>query len=395
MRETSSRQLSVGLLWHSASSGNLGVGALTLGNMAIAREVAEKAGLEPRFTLLAMRDNDTAPIVGDDVAIRIIDSKTILAPSGYAAWMKDVDCVLDIGAGDSFADIYGWKRFAFIWLSKVLTIVKKVPLVLSPQTIGPFTKTPYRQLAAWAMKRADVVVSRDDKSLVVAKDMAPTANNLLAVDVAFVLPYVDQTHLRGGPKLRVGINASGLLMEEAITGSNHFGLSYDYAAFTRKLIRSLIDRGDVEVHLVPHATSKRMSKDDDNRYADMLAAEFPEVIRVPEFPGPSEAKSYISGLDFLVAGRMHACVGAYSSGTPVIPVAYSRKFDGLFGMLGYKWITPVKGLDTEGAVQFVLDGLEKRAVLAADIAEGMKTVQQRLDVYREALRKLFTGIKRG
>jgi colanic acid/amylovoran biosynthesis protein len=393
MNETTSRRLSVGLLWHSARSGNLGVGALTLGNMAIAREVAEKAGFEPHFTLLSMRDGDTDPIVGDDVAVRTINTKSILSPSGYASWVKKLDCVLDIGAGDSFAEIYGPKRFGFMWLSKALTIAQHVPLVLSPQTIGPFTKTPYRQLAASVMNRSYVVVSRDDKSLAVAKEMAPKANNIIAVDVAFVLPYVSQTHLRGGPKLRVGINASGLLMEEAITGRNHFGLSYDYAAFTRQLIRSLLDRGDVEVHLVPHATSKTMPQDDDNRYADMLAAEFPGVIRVPEFPGPSEAKSYISGLDFLVAGRMHACVGAYSSGTPVIPIAYSRKFDGLFGMLGYKWLTPVKGLDVDGAVNFVLEGLDKRAELAADLAEGMKTVQQRLDVYRGALHNLFMEIK--
>jgi len=393
MSDSSLRQLSVGLLWHSAQSGNLGVGALTLGNMAIVREVAQKAGLDLRFTLLSMRANETAPIVGPEVPIRTIDAKTMLSPSGYWTWLKDLDCVLDIGAGDSFADIYDWKRFAFMWLSKALAIVRKVPLVLSPQTIGPFTKTPYRQLASLVMNRSYAVVSRDDKSFVVAKELAPKANNLQAVDVAFVLPYESQAHLRGGSKLRVGINASCLLMEDAVIGKNRFGLSYNYADFTRQLIRALIDRGDVEVHLVTHCNSKRWADDDDNRYADILAAEFPGTVRVPEFAGPSEAKSYISGLDFLVAGRMHACVGAYSSGTPVIPVAYSRKFDGLFGMLGYKWLTPVQGLDVDGAVNFVLEGLDKRAELAADLAKGMKTVQQRLDVYRGALHNLFMEIK--
>jgi hypothetical protein len=52
--------------------------------------------------------------------------------------------VLDIGAGDSFTDIYGPKRFAYLWLTKAMAIARRRPLVLSPQTIGPFSKAPRR-----------------------------------------------------------------------------------------------------------------------------------------------------------------------------------------------------------------------------------------------------------
>ena len=40
-------ELTIGLLWHSPNSGNLGVGALTLGNIALARKAAEEGGTEP------------------------------------------------------------------------------------------------------------------------------------------------------------------------------------------------------------------------------------------------------------------------------------------------------------------------------------------------------------
>src|SRR3546814_2882687 len=103
----------------------------------------------------------------------------------------------------------------------------------------------------------------------------------------------------------------------------------------RAFVRGLTARKDVEVHLISHATSNRDVRDDDGQAADRFAAEFPGTIRVPDFAGPCEAKSYISSLDYLVAGRMHACIAAFSSGTPVMPVAYSRKFSGLFGTLGY------------------------------------------------------------
>jgi len=68
-------KLRIGLLWHSARSGNLGVGALTLSNMAIARAVAEELGYAPELTLLSMRDHETDPIVPPEVRIRTIDAR--------------------------------------------------------------------------------------------------------------------------------------------------------------------------------------------------------------------------------------------------------------------------------------------------------------------------------
>ena len=86
---------------------------------------------------------------------------------------------------------------------------------------------------------------------------------------------------------------------------------------------------------------------------------------------------------------MHACIGAFSSGTPVVPIAYSRKFGGLFGLLGYSWMVPVTGLDTNRALAYLHDALDKRADLSRDIASGMSTVDHLLGAYRAQLRLLF------
>ena len=383
-----SRPIRIGMLWHSLSSGNLGVGALTLANIALASQVAGEMGLVPRFLIMSMRDGDAPLIVGPGIDCFTIDSTSLLKPSGFLKAVGGVDCVLDIGAGDSFADIYGAKRFGFLWLTKMFAICRGKPLLLSPQTIGPFTKPIYRRLGAWAMRRAVAVVARDHMSLAVAEEMAPQVRVKLAVDVAFVLPYENRRSLAKGERLRVGLNASGLLFHEAETGRNRFGLGYNYAQFTRALISALLSRG-VEVHLLPHATSKGDPTDDDGRLAERLAAEFPSVVRVAEFAGPSEAKSYISGLDFLVAGRMHACIGAYSAGVPVVPIAYSRKFDGLFGMLGHQWMVPMSCMDAEMAARYVLSALDERELIAEAQCQGMKRVDAMLDVYRGELRMLF------
>ena len=382
----------IGLLFHSLTSGNLGVGALTLANMAIAEKAARAAGLDPSFVSIGMDDRDAPELGGGRVATVTINSRSLVSPGGLWRAFGGVDAVLDISGGDSFADIYHPRRFFFVWSTKLMVLARRVPLILSPMTIGPFEQAKYRKLAGFIMTRARATVARDPQSFAVARRLAPRATVAQAADVAFELPYDSRAAERGGATLRVGVNASGLLFHEAETGSNRFGLSIDYAAYTRRLIEALIARG-AQVHIVTHCYTRKQPQDDDSRRADLLAREYPQAIRVPDFPDPVAAKSYISSLDFLVAGRMHACIGAYSSGTPVVPVAYSRKFGGLFGMLGYDTMIPVTGMTDDEALAFTLDALDRRGELAAKEAEGMTRVSAMLDSYRDILGDLFRDLK--
>lgn len=381
--------MKIGLLWHSGKSGNLGVGALTIANMAIARKVAEELGLVPEFTIIGVADKGRAYIGPDEARLYDVNSRRLIDPRETLAVIGAQDVVLDIGAGDSFADIYGLKRFLFLWVSKMMAVGAGVPLVLSPQTIGPFTCQPYRTMARWALQRADCVVARDHQSFDVLRELAPRARALQSVDVAFALPFEDRSAERNGAVLRLGVNVSGLLLAEAESGRNRFGLDADYGKLMRDFVGAISARHDVEVHLISHATSTHDGGDDDGQAADRFAAEFPRAIRVPDFAGPCEAKAYISSLDYLVAGRMHACIAAYSSGTPVMPVAYSRKFSGLFGTLGYDFLLPVKGLGTDAALAFLIEGLVRRGEMRAAMSRGMQKIEALLDTYRDELRVQF------
>lgn len=383
------RPITIGLLWHSTSSGNLGVAALTVANIAITREVAAGMGLEPRFVIIGMRDGEQCYIDDPDVCSVVVDTRAMLKPSGIWAVLEGVDCVLDIGGGDSFAEIYGAKRFGFLWSTKIMAVARRKPLLLSPQTIGPFTRQPYKLLARIALERAQAVVARDRKSFDFLRALAPRAKATLATDVAFELPYQDRSGERKENVLRIGLNVSGLLLHDAETGRNRFGLGFDYAALTRRLLTALSERPSVEIYVFAHVAARQVPTDDDGRACDRIAQEFPAVRRVPDFRGPSEAKSFMSGLDFVIAGRMHACIGALSAGVPVVPIAYSRKFSGLFGTLGYDWMVPATGMATEEAAAYVLDCLDRREELKADLNRSLESVSGLLDAYRAQLAELL------
>lgn len=391
-RARSPRDLTVGLLWHTVSSGNLGVGALTVGNLAIARRAAARAGVRARFLVLGFAERGVPVYIHDpDVEAVPLDTRAMLPGGAYWRAVKGVDCILDIGGGDSFADIYGAKRFAFLWVSKAMAVASRTPLILSPQTIGPFTRQPHTALAVGVMKKADLIVARDTVSFDVARKMAPGTRVLQAVDVAFGMPF--ERRIKADPSVvEVGINVSGLLFSYGYSGANEFGMQVDYREYTRKVIAELQARGAV-VHLVSHVNAQGDPVEDDGRMSDILAAEFPGTIRAPDFDSPTTAKSYISGFDFFVGGRMHACIAAFSTGVPVVPVAYSRKFAGLFeGLLKFRHVIPVSGIDTAAAVAFTINRFERRAELAAEIREAGSMVLRLLKNYEDELMEIFTRL---
>ena len=383
------RRLRIGLLWHSLNSGNLGVGALTYGNIALAREAAAKAGVELEFVVIGVLDTGAKLDLPGVEFVPVTRRSTFTSRKVYDC-IRGLDCVLDIGGGDSFADIYGPKRFAFLWTTKAMAIQAGVPLVLSPQTIGPFTRQPYKALASWAMERSRLTVARDPLSFRFIEEIAPRAQRLLSADVAFRLPFERRVRAEDGRR-HIGINVSGLLWSEAEKRTNRFGLGYDYAAFSRALLDRLTADPGVQVHLITHVVSQSAGEDNDGPVADKLAAQYPAAIRVPDFGDPRAVKSYISGLDLMVSARMHACIAAFSSGVPVIPVAYSRKFTGLFeGVLNYAHTLPQSASDPQA---FVTERLDRLDTLRADVTAGLQRVEPLLGGYVEALARLFTDLR--
>ncbi len=387
------KPLNIGLTWHSASSGNLGVGALTAGNIALARRAAAALGLAPRFCIIGPRESGPSAISGDDIDYRTIDGRYMISPSGFVRDVRRLDIMLDISAGDSFADIYPDKRFAYMTATKVLPILLGTPLVLSPQTIGPFSRQPHTAIARWICRRADAVFARDPLSMQMLTTMGVGEKARQTVDVAFALPFERAIRPPGGPR-RIGINVSGLLMNGGYAGGNEYGLDFDYPALTHGLIAALLAAPDTQVHLVPHVIAPGLPRDDDAAAADALKARYPALHRHPDFASASAAKSFISGLDFLVGARMHATIAAYGAGVPVVPISYSRKFEGLYGGLGYPWLVNARGMSTDAALAFILDALDRRAELAADIAAGTERVAKGLDDYVAALADVFAAVSR-
>lgn len=383
--------ITVGFLFHSSGNDNLGVGALTVSDLEILREVAREREIDLHVLLIDGQNKRRAYVGGADVTI--LGLQPIRKPWNFYAAVRRCDVIVDIGGGDSLADIYGWKRFAKMHLQKYLVLLARRPLLLAPQTVGPFTSRFYSAIAAFVIRRAALIATRDAGSTRALRDMGVTNPVVEASDVALRLPFTPPAGRQPGP-IRVGLNISGLLASGGYTRNNMFGLRVNYLALMRSIIQGFLQHPDqCEVHLVAHViVPGEDALEDDLRACEALAAEFPGVRVAPAFSTPSEAKSYIADLDFFVGARMHACIAAFSAGVPVVPMAYSRKFAGLFGSLGYDHTADCTKDSAGEILARIFSAYEERDRLAAQTRDALAIGRAKLKGYEDALGNILERI---
>lgn len=382
--------MKVCLLGTEFYSDNRGCGALAYSAVNIVQQVAKSRSEDLEMIAILFNDRMVKEYV-DKEGITLSTIK--IQPKKIEFWKKcsqvfeRCDCVLDFSMGDSFADIYGTKRFYLASVLKVLAIHKNSCFIMAPQTIGPFSKRGPICLAKYILKRSRYCFVRDSLSLNYMKSLV-NRDIYLSTDVAFSLPYLKTEKAHAG-KIRIGLNPSGLLWNgtEAFNRSKH--ITIDYHEYIRTLLKKWTEDDRYEVFLVPHVFNLEMvGAENDLVVCEELEKEFENATIVKNYSTPMEIKGFISGLDIFIGARMHATVAAFSSGVAVIPVSYSRKFEGLFYDLNYKRIICATKIGTKEAIQKTLEWVENYPELGEEIKVSQSQLRQKQDVFYDVLHSI-------
>ena len=307
---------------------------------------------------------------------------TAPALNPVARRIRDADAVLDLSAGDSFTDLYGPTRLRTVTLPKEAALHAGRPLVLLPQTYGPFTTTGARELARRLIRSATLAYARDpwsyEQLLELAGPDADASRLRNGVDVAFALQPrrpAEQVaarveRLAAGPL--VGVNVSGLLLDPAAHA--RFGLAGDYLDTTAALVTALVDAG-AHVLLVPHVHLPGGGGESDVRAIASVRERLDDARRSrttvlsPDLDA-AEVKWCISRLDWFVGSRMHATIAALSTLTPVAAYAYSDKTRGVFETCGVgEQCLDARQVAGPEAVERMLAAYHDRARTVALLAE--------------------------
>lgn len=400
--------MKIGILGLTFNSENMGCEALSYGFMQLLDEIAKQRkeqlevyifiqsstkGLLKQLVPSCFRVIYLPKINYSNLRFKIAPINTGTFGFVMDEYIKSCNIIFDFTAGDSFTDIYGKDRFFTRTTLKQRVIDLGVPLVLGNQTFGPFNNDDVKTLARKVILGSYEVIARDEQSFHCVKDLTGR-DPILSTDVAFFLPYKRKNI--ESDKILVGINPSGLLWCGGYNGENQFELSVDYQNYCVGLIRKLIDSRKYDIYLIAHVAAPTNSTeiavghnaDNDLIACNALHKMFPDTKVVDIFDSAISAKSFISGMDAFIGARMHATIAAYSSGVPVIPFSYSRKFEGLYDFLEYPYVISGRQLKTDEAIVKTIKYLEEQELMK----KAINDFKPRLDSLLHELKDHIEGL---
>lgn len=208
----------------------------------------------------------------------------------------------------------------------------------------------------------------------------------LVADVAFLLEaapdtekvqsvsrWVEGEHNAG--RAVIGINANHILLEQ-LKDLTTERLVNAYADGMREIAARY---PNFSFLLVPHDIRGRVS---DVMLAEAIYAAIGDELRhhcmiVPTPCKPAEIKAMVSGLDFVLSGKMHLAIACLGQGVPVVCVAYQDKFEGLFRHFEMEGMTiePQDVVAPGKLANFFIERYQRRESIAAQVLKRLPAVR--------------------
>lgn len=371
-------------------SDNRGCQALGYSAVEMINHIAVQIKQKLVVTALVFDDSVEINSFNSDICINLIkiNPKKIMFWKRCSTLFSQCDMVIDFTGGDSFSDIYGKKRFIKATLIKELAIRKNKNFVMGPQTIGPFRSKVMQLWAKHILKRCRVCFVRDALSLEYVKKITGV-EPIHTTDVAFALPY-ERLAVKTKDKKRIGITPSGLLWKKNDILSDGRKIVATYKEYVIGIIKELEMCSNVEIHLIPHVFKKKgEGGEDDLGVCYEINQMFPNTIIEDSFDNAMEAKSVISTMDILCCARMHAGIAAFSSGVPVIPFSYSRKFEGLFHDYEYYYLIDGNSFSTEEAIRKTVEWINKCEEIRQEVLKKKDIIEKKQQMFYSTIQKLL------
>ncbi|WP_226666451.1 polysaccharide pyruvyl transferase family protein [Microbulbifer aggregans] len=300
--------------------------------------------------------------------------------------------VLDISGGDSFTDLYGAHRFALITKPKLIALRANRPLILLPQTYGPFREKKSRAQAEDIVRRCHSAWARDTESFAILRELLGSdfdeERHRCGVDVAFMLPAVAppkvddslRPWLCGQSEETVGLNVSGLIYNGGRDAARRYGITADYPLALKRLIQRMLAESSVNILLLPHVQASPDQCESDLRACrNLIACLGPGVsdrVKVLEDQyNEMEIKWVIAQMQWFCGTRMHSTIAALSSGVPTAAIAYSDKTRGVFASCGQQaQVFDPRNLETADLVDGVFHAFQQRVMLRQPLQQRLPSV---------------------
>jgi len=271
--------------------------------------------------------------------------------------LKNVSFVAAINGGDGFSDIYGTKTFESRLFDTKLAMKEQIPLIILPQTLGPFKDDANLNTATNILKYASKVYVRDVKFKSELKETGVSFE--LTKDLSYYMEP-EEFNIEILPHA-VGLNVSGLCYSNRFRDLTGFFIYYPQLIMR---ILKYFQKENVPVYLLSHSYNYKKPEytNDDMQAARDVYTKLTNKTNVylidRDLTSP-QTKYIISKFEFFVGTRLHSNFAAIFTNTPVFGLAYSYKYEGAFEYMGLKGhftsILNIEEKDIDGIVSQIAE----------------------------------------
>lgn len=236
-----------------------------------------------------------------------------------------------------------------------------VPVVLGPQSYGPFPRPRQRAMIRRVLSHARLVAAREDISVGCLLDAGVPADRVVrGVDSGFAFTGRSRLDWRR----RLGVGPADTLV--VVTARRWLPPAQQdrYERSLASLIEHLLARADHHVVLAPQVTCA--FQDDDDRIVNRRLAEQVDHARLHVLTDDSldhhDMHALYAGAQYIVGTRFHSVIFGLTAGVPCLAIEYDHKTRGIMRDLGLEeWVVRIADV---------------RAELLVDMADALATSRE-------------------
>ena len=310
-----------------------------------------------------------------------------MSPGAILRAVRQCDMLIS-GGGSLLQDVTSSKSIHYyLFIIRLAKLLGKKVFIYS-QGIGPIDHAFNRRATARALKKADGIVVRDERSAKLLEQIGlPQERIVITADPVIRMKRPDRTVGRE-ILARAGIKKDGrLTVGWAIREKNRD------STFVREItecIRWLRENYDAESVLIP------FHYEEDREVCSVIAERTNGAAKcLSEKYLSEDMLSIIGNMDVLVGVRLHSMIYAAIMGVPIIGVSYDPKCTAFLNSVGLDSLSTRETFSAEAFKAEFARVLETGKEQTAAVAENMRRLQKELDTNEEMIRDIMEGQKKG
>ena len=310
-----------------------------------------------------------------------------MSPGAILRAVRQCDMLIS-GGGSLLQDVTSSKSIHYyLFIIRLAKLLRKKVFIYS-QGIGPIDHAFNRRATARALKKADGIVVRDERSAKLLEQIGlPQERIVITADPVIRMKRPDRTVGRE-ILARAGIKKDGrLTVGWAIREKNRD------STFVREItecIRWLRANYDAESVLIP------FHYEEDREVCSVIAERTNGAAKcLSEKYLSEDMLSIIGNMDVLVGVRLHSMIYAAIMGVPIIGVSYDPKCTAFLNSVGLDSLSTRETFSAEAFKAEFARVLETGKEQTATVAENMRRLQKELDTNEEMIRDIMEGQKKG